>query len=72
MGYNSYQKMHYSAMYSKADDAVKKQRKKQVYALFEGSNIVEYGQYPLLQHLRGERIKQGVPKHLLTIKNMTP
>lgn len=63
MAYNQYQKMHFEALYR-----VKPAAKKKEYALYENGVAGAPGPYPLLVHLRNEKIKAGIPAYLLKIK----
>jgi hypothetical protein len=63
--YNEWQRMHYDAMYN----TPKNKGGEKLYALYDGNNIVERGDYPLLVWVKKQKIKQGY-KNKLEIKRI--
>lgn len=67
MAYNSYQQMHYSAVYGpKKQPTTPKPELKKKYGLYEGPNLIDEGPYPLLVYMKKELHKNG--RRFLKIK----
>jgi hypothetical protein len=64
--YNEWQRMHYNAMYPTPQN---KTGCEKLYALYDGKNIIERGDYPLLVWVKKQKIKQGY-KNKLEIKRI--
>ena len=64
--YNPYQEMHYKSVYTTPQN---KTGGEKLYALYDGKNIIERGEYPLLVWVKKNKIKQGY-KNKLEIKRI--
>jgi len=62
--YNPYQEMHYKSVYNTPKNSGEK-----LYALYDGKNIIERGDYPLLVWVKKKKIGEGY-KGKLEIKRI--